>query len=52
MTKLHVFLKNGYPKGTVNLGKEIMGDENISSPWGLHITKTSSNIVFFLSVRM
>ena len=29
MTKLHVFPENGYPKGTVNLGKEMKGDENI-----------------------
>lgn len=29
MTKLHVFPKNGYPKGMVNLEKEIIEDENI-----------------------
>lgn len=26
MTKLHVFPENGYPKGTVNLGKEMIGN--------------------------
>lgn len=34
MTKLHVFPKNSYPRGTVNLGKEIIGDENIYFPLG------------------
>lgn len=29
MTKLHGFLKNGYPKGVVNLEKEIIENENI-----------------------
>ena len=29
MTKLHVFPKNGYPKGMVNLEEEIIEDENI-----------------------
>lgn len=50
MTKLHVFPENGYPKGTVNLGKEMIGDENIYFPLGPRY-KTSSNTLF-KNIRM
>lgn len=34
MTKLHVFPKNGHPKGIVNVGQETIRDENIFFPLG------------------